>query len=392
MVDMIADAMNRAPVDSRFGKLPASDAELNGDYLQALVRLATMTGDTRFLEWARRIGDAYIEEVLPGTHGVPASVWDFQKHSGDTRLRLRDHGNEMVVGLSMLHALENYHRTARAGKYRPVIAKMLDRIIESANPDGFLYNEVNAVTLEPTNKNLSDNWGYVYGSVYTFYMSTGETRYRDAVRRVLKNLPNYRNWSWEPSTRERIPGLGSFDGYADSIEGAVYLYNREPVPEALDWIDSEMKVMLSMQRSDGHIEDWYGEGNFNRTALLHAYLKSQGVRPSHWTPGVRVGGVRDGERLYLSFEGPAAATLRFDFARHRRVLNFDKNYVRLNEFPEWYTVDENTLYRVRRASAPDRERVLLGSELIAGVAIEPGDWIVEPLGKAPYARQTVAKP
>jgi len=391
MVDMIADAMNRAPVDSRFGKLPASDAELNGDYLQALVRLATMTGDARFLEWARRIGDAYIEEVLPGTHGVPASVWDFQKHSGDTRLRLRDHGNEMVVGLSMLYALENYHRTARGEKYRPAIAKMLDRIIASANPDGLLYNEVNAVTLEPTNKNLSDNWGYVYGSVYTFYMSTGETRYRDAVRRVLKNLPNYRNWSWEPSTRERIPGLGSFDGYADSIEGAIYLYNREPVPEAMDWIDSEMKVMLSMQRPDGHIEDWYGEGNFNRTALLHAYLKSQGVRPSHWTPGMRVGGVRDGERLYLSFEGPAAAALRFDFARHRRVLNFDKNYVRLNEFPEWYTVDENTLYRLRRASAPARERVLLGSELIAGIVMEPGDWIVEPVGQAPYARPTAAK-
>jgi len=391
MVDMIADAMNRAPVDSRFGKLPASDAELNGDYLQALVRLATMTGDARFHEWARRIGDAYIEEVLPGTHGVPAYIWDFQKHSGDTRLRLRDHGNEMVVGLSMLHALENYHRTARAERYRPVIARMLDRIIESANPDGLLYNEVNAVTLEPTNRNLSDNWGYVYGSVYTFYMSTGETRYRDAVRRVLKNLPKYRNWSWEPSSRQRIPGLGSFDGYADSIEGAIYLYNREPVPEALDWIDSEMKVMLSMQRPDGHIEDWYGEGNFNRTALLHAYLKSQGVRPSHWTPGMRVGGVRDGERLHLSFEGPAAATLRFDFARHRRVLNFDKNYVRLNEFPEWYTVDENTLYRVRRASAPAQERVLLGSELIAGVAIEPGNWIVEPLGQAPYARQTAAK-
>jgi hypothetical protein len=74
------------------------------------------------------------------------------------------------------------------------------------------------------------------------------------------------------------------------------------------------------------------------------------------------------------------------------VLNFDKNYVRLNEFPEWYTVDENTLYRVRRASAPAPERVVLGSELIAGIAMEPGDWIVEPLGQAPYARPTAAKP
>ena len=389
MVDMTADAMNRAPVDSRFGKLPATDAELNGDYLQTLVRLAAMTGDQRFLAWGRRIADAYIEEVLPGTAGLPAYIWDFTKHSGDTKMKLRDHGNEMVVGLSLQYALENYLGSPRAAKYKPVIARMLDRIIESANPDGLLYNEVDARTLQPVNKGLSDNWGYVYGSVYTFYMCTGETKYRDAVRRVLTNLPKYRNWTWEPSKRERIPNLGSFDGYADSIESAIYLYNREPVPEALGWIDSEMKVMLSMMQPNGHIEDWYGEGNFNRTALLHAYLKSQGVRPVAWKPGMRVGGERDGERLYLTFESPEPAALRFDFARHHRVLNFDRNYVRLNEFPEWYTVDENTLYRVRPQSDPAAERILLGSELIAGVKFAPGNWIVEPLGRAPYANTTV---
>jgi hypothetical protein len=159
MVDMAADAMNAAPVDSHWGNLPATDAELNGDYLQALVRLAVMTGDQRFLEWGRRIADAYIEEVLPGTYGVPAYQWDFSAHKGDTKLKLRDHGNEMVVGLSLQYALENYLHTPRAEKYRPVIGKMLDRIIQSANPDGLLYNEVDAATLEPVNKGLSDNWG-----------------------------------------------------------------------------------------------------------------------------------------------------------------------------------------------------------------------------------------
>ena len=74
---MVADAMTAAPVDSRFGKLPASDSELNGDYLQVLPRLALMTGDDRFLEWGRRIADAYIDEVLPGSHGVPSGQWNF---------------------------------------------------------------------------------------------------------------------------------------------------------------------------------------------------------------------------------------------------------------------------------------------------------------------------
>ncbi|MCX6624859.1 MAG: hypothetical protein NTY38_28130 [Acidobacteria bacterium] len=385
MVDMTADAMEQAAVKSRFGLLPADDAELNGDYLQTLVRLATMTGDQRFLAWARRIGDAYIEEVLPANFGVPSSKWNFDEHRGDGKLRLRDHGNETVVGLTLLFALENYWQTPRARSYRPVIAKMLRRIVQSANADGLLYNQLDAGTLQPLDSRLSDNWGYVYGAVYTYYQATGETEFRDAVRKVLSNLPKYRNWNWEPNAKRK---LGSFDGYADSIESAIYLVNREPVPAALDWIDTEMEVMLAMQQPDGHLENWYGEGNFNRTVMLWALMKSQGVRPARWTPGVRVGAVRDGDNLAVSLEAPGEQTIQFDYARHRRILNFDKNYVRLNEFPEWFTVDENRLYRLRPAPA-GQVRILLGSELIAGVKMAPGNWLVEPLVPPPYANRDI---
>ena len=385
MVDMIADAMTDAKVTSRFGPLPATDAETNGDYLQALVRIAVMTGDQRFLTWARRIGDAYIEEVLPGSGGVPGHTWDFGAHTGTPRLRLRDHGNETIVGLTMLFALEHQLGSPRAKTYQPVIQRMLDRVLASANPDGLLYNEVNVDTLQPLDRVLSDNWGYVYGAVYSYYLVTGETRYRDAVRHVLRNLPKYRNHVWEPRKDPALP-LGSFDGYADAIESAIYLASREPVPEAFDWIDSETEVMLRMQRPDGHLEDWYGEGNFNRTLLLYAYMKSQGVRPERWQQGVRVGAVRDGTRLVLHLDMPAPRRIQFDFARHRRVLNFDKNYVRLNEFPEWFVVDENSLYRVGPAAGAAAPRLWLGSELIAGIEMTPGDWIVEAAGDAPYAR------
>ena len=374
MVDMIADAMEQAPVTSRFGKLPASDTELNGDYLQTLTRLAMMTGDRRFLDWARRIGDAYIDEVLPGNFGVPGMQWDFDKHTGDRRLRLRDHGNETVVGLTLLLAVEHQLGTDREPRYRAAVQRMLDRILESAKPDGMLYNEVDAETLKLLDDRLSDNWGYIYGAVYTYYQITGDTKYRDAVRRVLATLPKYRKYVWEPG--RNLP-LGSFDGYADSIESAIYLMNREPVPEALDWIDSEMKVMQGMQRADGHIEDWYGEGNFNRTTLLYAYMKSLGVRPARWEPGVKLGAAMDGSRVVLSLVTPAPRRIQFDFARHKRVMNLEQNFVRLNEFPEWFTVDENTLYRVGRPGAAGEIR--LGAELIAGVMLGPGEWVVESL-------------
>ena len=376
MVDMVADAMTHAPVESRFGRLPASDSELNGDYLQVLPRLALMSGDRRFLDWGRRIADAYIEEVLPGSHGLPASRWDFTAHTGDATLRLRDHGNELVVGLVLQFALEHARQTPRAERWRPVIARMLDRILESTNPDGMLYNAVATGTLAPQADRLSDNWGYVYGAIYTFYQCTGETRYRDAVRRVLGNLPKYRRYAWEPRNSPELP-LGSFDGYADAIESAIYLVNREPVPEALDWIESEMQVLLDMQRPDGHFEYWYGEGNFNRTALLYALMQSRGARPARWTPGVAIGAEPEGDGVRLLLRAPEPTRVRFDFARHRRVLNLDRNYVRLNEFPEWFVADETTLYALKPAAGGEA-LVRLGAELVAGVELAPGEWIVAP--------------
>ncbi|MGJ5820265.1 hypothetical protein [Paludibaculum fermentans] len=373
MIDLVADAMAQAAVASDFGLLPASDSELNGDYLQVMPRLYLMTGDARFLEWGRRIADAYIHEVLPGNHGLPSMDWNFQKHSGDSKLKLRDHGNEMIVGLLLQFALETQLGSPRAGRYQPVLARMLDRVLASANEDGLLYNAIDTQTLEPTDRKLSDNWGYVYGAVYDYYQITGEVKYREAVRRVLSNLGKYRNWCWEPSGVAKDAKLGSFDGYADSIESAIYLVNREPVPAALEWIDSEIKVMLAMQRPDGHVEDWYGEGNFNRTALLHALMKSKGVRASQWTAGLLVGAAESDGVLCLYLSKPAR--VEFDFARHRRVLNFQKNYVRLNEFPEWFTVDENRLYTLVPAGG-GAQLVRLGSEMIAGIELSAGDWTI----------------
>ena len=369
MADMTADLMKHAPVASDFGPLPDPGAELNGDALQTLVRLAPMTGDRRFLEWAERIGDAYVREVLPKNHGLPGYTWDFAKHEGPDRMRLRDHGNEIVVGLVLLEALEAERGGERGSSYREPLGRMLDRILSSANPDGLLYDEIRPSDLAPVSERLSDNWGYVYGAVYTHFMVTGEERYREAVRRVLRNLPRYRGHDWES---------GSHDGYADAIESALYLVNREPVPEALDWIETETARLIAFQQEDGTIERWYGDGNWARTLLLYAMMKTQGSFLDGWQEGVRLGAVRDGERLFVSLEAPAGwkGRLRFDHARHRRDLNFARNYVRLNEWPEWYTVDENALYRLTDAAG--KEIVRLGSDLEDGIEVAgSGRWIVE---------------
>lgn len=372
MADLMLDLRKHSTVKTRYGILPGKDAETNGDVMQVLVRLATMTGDARYRDWAREIANAYVEEILPGSEGLPSYQWDFEKHQGDPRIRLRDHGNEAVVGLTLLYALEKDEGTPYAAKYEPAVRRMLDRILASANEHGMLYNVIDAGTLQPVDKGISDNWGYVYGAVYTFYQVTGEAKYRDAVLHVLRHLPNYRNYPWERT---------SFDGYADSIESALYLVAREPVPEALDWIESETRVMMAMQQPDGHLEYWYGEGNFNRTLILYAMWKSLGCLPDHWVPGLQLSARRNGRgiQLRVTRTGLAASwdgRIRFDFARHRRLLNLPKNYVRLNEFPEWFTVDESTLYTLQRDGGEAQTR--LGAELIEGVKLSDGLWSIRP--------------
>ncbi len=361
MVDMTRDFMESAPVRTRFGNLPDDGAELNGDVLQVLARLIPMTSDPRFLRWAEQIGDAYVEEILPANNFLPGYRWNFETKKDEGYTRLRDHGNEAIVGLVLLYAVESDLGRIRAKTYLPAVRKMLDRVLESANPDGMLYNGVSNADLKPRDTKLSDNWGYVYAAMYAFYQATGEEKYRDAVRRVLSNLGKYRNYDWEN---------GGMDGIADSIESALYLVAREPVPEALDWVESEMKTLIARQQPEGTIECWYGDGNWNRTLLLYAMMKTQGCYLKDWAPGVELGAVRDGDLLYVSLRSPKPwkGRVAFDFARHRRVLNFQKNYARLNEWPEWFAVDENTLYRVE-------DRILLGSELKEGLPLElrPGE-------------------
>jgi len=125
--------------------------------------------------------------------------------------------------------------------------------------------------------------------------------------------------------------------------------------------------LFRYQQPDGFVERWYGDGNWNRTLLLYAMMKTQGCRLKDWRDGVELGAVREKDTLYVTVHAPApwSGKLAFDYRRHRRELNFARNYTRLNQWPEWYTVDENTLYILRDAES-GTEEIRLGSELKDG--------------------------
>jgi len=171
-------------------------------------------------------------------------------------------------------------------------------------------------------------------------------RYREAAARALAAIANYRDYDWES---------GSADGYADTIESAINLINRIPDEGAQNWVDYSIETIFRKQRPDGTIEGWHGDGNSARTAMMYALWKTQGTAASPWRDDLRLGAARgpDGS-LYvaLSSDWAWSGTLRFDRPRHDAVMHIPYDYPRINQFPEWFTVDRLAKYEVRLGDAP----------------------------------------
>lgn len=348
MIGLVDDIWKNAKIETPFGRIPTRNIEVNGDLLQAGARLFWFTGDRKYLDWTLRLGDYFLL-------GTNHPTRDFE------RLRLRDHGCEVINGLAELYVAAKSARPEKAAAYRQPIHEMFDRILAVArNEHGMLYDWVNPKTGEHST-GICDTWGYDYDGFYTLYLLDGTTVYRDAARKALENLEaHYSNYAWEGA---------SADGYADSIEGAINLYNREPFATTARWIDSEMRVMWAKQQPDGIIEGWHGDGNFARTSILYALWKTQGARVEPWRADVRVGAVREGETLcvFVTAEKPWSGKLLFDHPRHRDNLKLPLDYPRINQFPEWFTAKRGERYRVQLDD--QATKAVSGSKLIAGLPL-----------------------
>jgi len=353
----ILDAMGeRAPVESPHGNIVSTSVEVNGEMLQTLSRIHFMTGDAKYLDWAVRLGDYY----LLGDHHPTRDM---------TSLRLDDHGCELVSGLTELYAACHFVRPEKARAYRQGVHAMLDRVLAiGTNADGFMYTTIDPKGGKVVQQALSDNWGYNYNGFYTVYLVDGVERYRQAVVKALGSLakPEYLRYPWE--------GWGS-DGIADCVEGALNLTNREPVEGVDAWIDANIARMFGIQKADGVVEGWHGDGNFARTAILFALWKSEGCAVRPWRKDLRVGAVRQGEALLVSLTAEEAweGRLLFDVPRHRVHMKLPMDWPRINQFPEWFTVEAEASYTVRDLAA-GAAATHTGRAMAEGVPIrlEPG--------------------
>ena len=263
------------------GHYLSASEEVNGEMLQILSRIYWMTGDKKYLDWAVSIADYY----LGGDHDLSQSKY----------LRLRDHGCEVVGGLSELYVTLHYVNPELKQKYQQNLHRLLDRILEvGRNEDGMFFNAINAKTGAVKDSMIVDNWGYLLDAHYSVYLVDGKEEYRKAYFEAIKHLnSNYKDFAWEGT---------SSDGYADAIESALNLYNREPDASLKEWIDSEIHVMWDMQRSDGMVSGVYPDGNFTRTSIMYSLWKTQGTHCRPWRKDLKFGVELKGDELLIAID------------------------------------------------------------------------------------------
>jgi len=347
MLRILDDIWKHAPVETKFGNIPTTSQEVNGEHLQTLSRVYWMTGDKKYLDWAIRLGDYYLLDKHHPTRD-------------ETKLRLRDHGCEIVSGLCELYATVHFANPEKKRAYEKPLHEMLDRILMvGRNEHGLFYNTVNPQTGEH-DAGLADTWGYNFNGFYTVYLIDKTETYREATRKAMSNLSeHYRSYPWEGT---------SADGYADSLESALNLLNRENVPGVAEWLDSEMKVMWKIQKPDGIIEGWHGDGNFARTTIMYCLWKSQGVTIQPWRDDIILGAVRAGDtiKITLTAAKPWQGKLIFDAPRHKANLHLPLDWPRINQFPEWFTVEAAKTYTVHDL-LPDSATICTARQLSDGI-------------------------
>jgi len=328
MIAIVDDCWKYAPMVTPYGNIISDDPEVNGDMLQSLSRIYWITGDKKYLDLAIRLGDYYL---LGSNHPTR----NFKV------LRLRDHGCEIVSGLCESYAAVSYADKAKKETYKKPLYEMLDRILEvGRNKDGLFYNSVDPVNGTPVDAKTADNFGYTLNGFYTVYLLDKTEKYRTPVLEALGVLnEKYRNFAWEGTSQ---------DGYADAIEGTLNLDTREPVPSAKEWIDSEIKVMWNKQQESGIIEGWHGDGNFARTTIMYCLWKTQGTYLMPWREDLQIGAVQKDSLLYLSIysEKDWKGKIMFDTKRHSEYMNLPIDWPRINQFPEYFTVEKEKSYSI----------------------------------------------
>ncbi|MBP1674376.1 MAG: hypothetical protein H6Q24_514, partial [Bacteroidetes bacterium] len=93
-----------------------------------------------------------------------------------------------------------------------------------------------------------------------------------------------------------------------------------------------------------------------------------GVHCSPWREDLKFGSeVRDG-KLFISVSSDKAwkGILTFDYERHKEILHLPVDYPRINQFPEWFTVEDQKDYKLTDYNKKAKTQIT-GEELRKGI-------------------------
>lgn len=310
----LADAIIAASsVQSRFGKVPSRDSEINGDVLQSFGRLGFACGEAniaaqagsrgaRYHAMLATITDAIVGQMLAhhDAPGAPLHFYDYQTDRFPSGVvRLRDHGNETAVGLAEAFATavalkKDPEWSARADRWAEPLARMYELLLSrGVNAEGLLVTQLEGGggkgeapkhELTITDSEPCDNWGYLLSGVLLFVEA--EQRHgklpaarldallarSDAIALTVTRTDNLR---WEGDNP---------DGMADSIESAIHIAAHRPVlrDRLLTWTDTQIVYLFQSQHPDGFCTGNYLDGNVIRTAMM--YADARRAQPSATPP------------------------------------------------------------------------------------------------------------
>lgn len=356
MRQIIGAIIRQSSVASRFGMLPSTRSETNGNMLQVCSRLSYRAdADPAWADLAARLADAAIDQMLKANHSLPAHYYDYARDRViQSECRLRDHGNELPVGLSEAYALAVHRAESdprwleRADRWAPPLADMFQIILEHGfRDDGLMGSAIDPRTRTLLDTDVNDNWGYLFAGVLLYVDAARRHGVVDSAR-LDAMVQRIRIAVLQIAGTDGLAWQGrNVDGYYDALESALLMAAHFPdddVRQAMArWTDDQIGIMYRAQHSSGIVDAHYLDGNFIRTALMYAMCRSGGWRLLPHSPHARVGIASDRHGrhvLAIAADRPYRGRLVPDQPRHRLLLSLPDDLPRLNSWPQWMTPDQ----------------------------------------------------
>ena len=229
MIGIIDDIWKHAAIETPYGKIPTLNFEVCGDLLQANSRLYWFTGRPQVSRLGHPPG-----RLLPAGHEPPHA-----------------RPEAAPAGRSRLRSDQRPHGTLR--RRRPGAAGKEAGLPEADARDVRLHPGEGpqrgrpALFLVQSRRPASTARTCATPGATT---TTASTRCGCSTKPRPTATPSARRWAISKANTSAPAGATRAPtAYADSIEGAINLFNREPVDSAADWIDSQTRMMWAIQKA-----------------------------------------------------------------------------------------------------------------------------------------------